>query len=58
MDSLILAVLKVIFKDTQDLMKSKNKKDIKNKLKNKKKKYIKIIIVLVIGYLLLNVILK
>jgi hypothetical protein len=58
MDSLILAVLKVIFKDIQDLMKSKNKKDIKNKLKNKKKKYIKIIIVLVIGYLLLNVILK
>lgn len=58
MDSLILAVLKVIFKDMQDLMKSKNKKDIKNKLKNKKKKYIKIIIVLVIGYLLLNVILK
>ena len=58
MDSLILAVLKIIFKDIQDLMKSKNKKDIKNKLKNKKKKYIKIIIVLVIGYLLLNVILK
>lgn len=29
MDSLILAVLKVIFKDIQDLMKSKNKKDIK-----------------------------
>lgn len=58
MDSLILALLKVIFKDIQDLMKSKNKKDIKNKLKNKKKKYIKIIIVLVIGYLLLNVILK
>lgn len=58
MDSLILVVLKVIFKDIQDLMKSKNKKDIKNKLKNKKKKYIKIIIVLVIGYLLLNVILK
>lgn len=58
MDSLILAVLKVIFKDIQDLMKSKNKKDIKNKLKNKKKKYIKIIIMLVIGYLLLNVILK
>ena len=58
MDSLILAVLKVILKDVKDLMKSKDRKDIKNKLKNKKKKYIKIIIVLVIGYLLLNVILK
>lgn len=58
MDSLILAVLKVILKDVKDLMKAKDKKDIKNKLKNKKKKYIKIIIVLVIGYLLLNVILK
>lgn len=58
MDSLILAVLKVIFKDIQDLMKSKDKKDIKIKIKNKKKKYIKILVVLVIGYIILNVILK
>lgn len=58
MDSLILAVLKVILKDIKDLMKTKDKKDIKIKLKNKKKKYLKIVIVLVIGYLLLNVILK
>jgi hypothetical protein len=58
MDSLILAVLKVIFKDIQDLMKSKNKKDVKIKLKNKKKKYIKICIVLLIGYVILNVIFK
>ena len=58
MDSLILAVLKVILKDVQDLIKSKNKKDVKIKLKNKKKKYIKICIVLLIGYVILNVILK
>ncbi len=58
MDSLIIAVLKVILKDVKDLIKSKDKKDIKIKLKNKKKKYLKIVIVLVIGYLLLNVILK
>ena len=36
MDSLILAVLKIVFKDIQDLMKSKNRKDIKTKLKAKK----------------------
>lgn len=58
MDSLILAVLKIVFKDIQDLMKSKNRKDIKTKLKSKRKKYVKICIVLIIGYLLLNVILK
>lgn len=58
MDSLILAVLKVILKDVKDLMKVKDKKDIKIKIKSKRKKYVKIIIVLVIGYLLLNVILK
>lgn len=58
MDSLIIAVLKVILKDVKDLMKAKDRKDIKIKLKNKKKKYLKIVIVLVIGYLLLNVILK
>ena len=58
MDSLILAVLKVIFKDIQDLMKAKDKKDIKIKIKSKRKKYVKIVIVLIIGYLLLNVILK
>ena len=58
MDSLILAVLKVILKDINDLIKSKNKKDIKIKLKNKKKKYVKILVVLVISYIILNVILK
>ena len=58
MNSLILEVLKIVFKDIQELVKLKDKKEIKNKIKSKKKKYIKIIIVLVIGYLLLNVILK
>ena len=58
MDSLILAVLKVILKDVKDLMKSKDKKDIKTKLKAKRKKYVKILVVLVIGYLVLNIILK
>ena len=58
MDSLILALLKVIFKDIQDLMKSKNRKDIKIKLKAKRKKYVKICIVLLIGYIILNVIFK
>lgn len=58
MDSLILAVLKIVFKDIQDLMKSKNRKDIKTKLKAKRKKYVKILVVLVIGYLVLNIILK
>lgn len=58
MDSLIIAVLKVIFKDVQDLMKAKDKKDIKIKLKSKKKKYVKILVVLIIGYIILNIILK
>jgi len=58
MDSLILAVLKIVFKDIQDLMKSKNRKDIKTKLKAKRKKYVKILVVLVIGYLVLNKILN
>lgn len=58
MNSLILAVLKVIFKDVQDLMKAKDKKDIKIKLKSKKKKYVKICIVLIVGYLILEVIFK
>lgn len=58
MDSLILAVLKVILKDVKDLMKSKDRKDIKTKLKAKRKKYVKILVVLVIGYLVLNIILK
>lgn len=58
MDSLILAVLKIVFKDIQDLMKSKNRKDIKTKLKAKRKKYVKILVVLVIGYVILNIILK
>lgn len=58
MDSLILAVLKVILKDVKDLMKARDKKDIKFKLKSKRRKYVKICIVLIIGYLLLNVILK
>lgn len=58
MNSLILAVLKVILKDVKDLMKSKDKKDIKTKLKAKRKKYVKILAVLVIGYIILNVILK
>lgn len=58
MNSLILAVLKVILKDVKDLMKSKDKKEIKFKLKSKRKKYIKICIVLLIGYIILNVIFK
>ena len=58
MNSLILAIIKVILKDVKDLMKAKDKKDIKIKLKNKKKKYVKILIVLLIGYIILNVILK
>lgn len=58
MDSLILAVLKIILKDVKDLMKAKSRKDIKTKLKAKRKKYVKICIVLLIGYIILNVIFK
>lgn len=58
MNSLILEVLKIVFKDIQDLMKAKDKKDIKNKIKSKKKKYLKIVIVLLIGYVVLEVIFK
>ena len=58
MDSLIIAALKVILKDIKDLIKSKDKKDIKAKLKSKKKKYVKICIVLIVGYLILEVIFK
>ena len=58
MNSLILEVLKIVFKDIQELVKLKDKKEIKNKIKSKKKKYVKIVIVLVIGYLILEVIFK
>lgn len=58
MNSLILEVLKIVLKDIKDLIKAKNKKEIKNKLKSKKKKYIKILVVLVIGYLVLEVLFK
>ena len=58
MNSLILEVLKIVFKDIQELVKLKDKKEIKNKIKSKKKKYLKIVIVLIIGYLVLEVIFK
>lgn len=58
MNSLILEVLKIILKDIKEILKTKNKKDIKNKLKAKKKKYIKICIVLIIGYIILEVMFK
>lgn len=58
MNSLILEVLKIVLKDIKEIIKAKNKKEIKAKLKMKKKKYIKIVIVLVIGYLVLEVMFK
>lgn len=58
MNSLIIEVLKIVLKDIKELLKSKDKKEIKNKLKSKKKKYLKIVIVLIIGYLVLEVIFK
>ena len=58
MNSLILEVLKIVFKDIKEIIKAKNKKEIKAKLKMKKKKYIKIVIVLIIGYLVLEVMFK
>ena len=58
MNSLILEVLKIILKDVKELIKLKDKKEIKAKIKSKKKKYVKILAVLVIGYIILNVILK
>lgn len=58
MNSLILEVLKIVLKDIKDLITSRNKKEIKAKLKSKKKKYLKIVIVLIIGYLVLEVIFK
>lgn len=58
MNSLILEVFKIILKDIKEIIKAKNKKEIKAKLKMKKKKYIKIVIVLVIGYLILEVMFK
>lgn len=57
MNSLILEVLKIILKDIKGI-KAKNKKEIKNKLKAKRKKYIKIVVVLLIGYVILEVIFK
>ena len=58
MNSLILEVLKIVFKDIQELVKLKDKKEIKNKLKSKKKKYLKILVVLIIGYIILEIIFK
>ena len=58
MNSLIIEVLKIILKDVKELIKLKNKKEIKAKLKSKRKKYIKIVVVLVIGYLVLEVMFK
>ena len=58
MNSLILEVLKIILKDVKELIKLKDKKEIKAKLKSKRKKYVKICIVLLIGYIILNVIFK
>jgi hypothetical protein len=58
MNSLILEVLKIILKDIKEIIKAKNKKEIKNKLKAKRKKYIKIVVVLLIGYVVLEVIFK
>lgn len=58
MNSLILEVLKIILKDVKELIKLKDKKEIKAKIKSKKKKYLKIVIVLIIGYLVLEVIFK
>lgn len=58
MNSLIIEVLKIVLKDIKELLKSKDKKEIKNKIKSKKKKYLKIVIVLIIGYLVLEVIFK
>lgn len=58
MNSLIIEVLKIILKDVKELIKLKNKKEIKAKLKSKRKKYVKICIVLLIGYIILNVIFK
>ena len=48
MNSLLLEVLKIVLKDIKEIIKAKNKKEIKNKLKSKRNKYIKII-----GYLVL-----
>lgn len=53
MNSLLLEVLKIVLKDIKEIIKAKNKKEIKNKLKSKRNKYIKIVVVLVIGYLVL-----
>lgn len=38
MNSLIIEVLKIILKDVKELIKLKNKKEIKAKLKSKRKK--------------------
>ena len=58
MNSLIIEVLKIILKDVKELIKLKNKKEIKEKLKIKRKKYVKILVVLIICYVILNVIFK
>lgn len=58
MNSLLLEVLKIVLKDIKEIIKAKNKKEIKNKLKSKRNKYIKIVVVLVIGYLVLEVMFK
>jgi hypothetical protein len=58
MNSLLLEVLKIVFKDIKELLKAKNKKEIKNKLKSKKKKYLKILVVLIIGYIVLEIMFK
>lgn len=58
MNSLILEVLKIVLKDIKELLKSKDKKEIKNKIKSKKKKYLKILVVLIIGYIVLEIMFK
>lgn len=58
MNSLIIEVLKIILKDVKELIKLKDKKEIKNKIKSKKKKYLKILVVLIIGYIVLEIMFK
>jgi len=58
MNSLIIEVLKIVLKDIKELLKSKDKKEIKNKIKSKKKKYLKILVVLIIGYIVLEIMFK
>lgn len=43
MNSLIIEVLKIILKDVKELIKLKNKKEIKAKLKSKRKNMLKFV---------------